>query len=67
MKKSYIQIIALLVLVTIFSGCQIQDKSKMKCGIWVDAYRGEPIAYDHMLNDIAGVDVVYLGERHTIL
>jgi len=34
--------------------------------IWVDAYSGEPVAYDDVLDDLAQVRVVYLGEIHTI-
>jgi uncharacterized iron-regulated protein len=34
--------------------------------LWIDVYRGEPLPYEDVLDDLAGVDVVYLGERHTI-
>jgi uncharacterized iron-regulated protein len=34
--------------------------------LWIDVYRGEPLQYEDVLDDLAGVDVVYLGERHTI-
>jgi uncharacterized iron-regulated protein len=37
-----------------------------RCGLWVDAVRGEPVAYDALVADLATADVVYLGERHTI-
>ncbi len=37
-----------------------------RCGFWVDTYRGEPVAYKQMLMDLAEVDVVYLGEHHTL-
>jgi uncharacterized iron-regulated protein len=34
--------------------------------LWIDVYRGEPLQYEEVLDDLAGVGVVYLGERHTI-
>jgi uncharacterized iron-regulated protein len=34
--------------------------------LWIDVYRGEPLPYEEVLDDLAGVDAVYLGERHTI-
>ncbi len=37
-----------------------------RCAVWVDAYRGEPASYGEILDDLAGVDVVYIGERHTL-
>lgn len=67
MKKSCIQTTMLLASILIVSGCQMQAKSISKCGMWVDVYRGEPAAYNDMLEDLAGVDVVYLGERHTLM
>lgn len=35
-------------------------------GLWVDFFRGEPVGYGAVLDDLAGVDVVYLGEYHTV-
>lgn len=40
--------------------------SAHRCSLWLDVYDGEPVAYADMLDDLAGVRVVYLGERHTI-
>ena len=37
-----------------------------RCSLWVDAVRGEPVAYDALVADLATADVIYLGERHTI-
>lgn len=34
--------------------------------LWIDALQGEPVQYETMLADLAAVDVVYLGERHTL-
>ncbi len=34
--------------------------------IWVDVYGGEPVTFEDMMDDLAGVDVIYLGERHEV-
>ncbi|MBI3947292.1 MAG: ChaN family lipoprotein [Armatimonadetes bacterium] len=37
-----------------------------RCQLWVDVYRGEPLAYPDVLADLAGARVLYLGERHGV-
>jgi len=37
-----------------------------RVGFWIDVYRGEPVTYDEVLEDLAGVRVVYLGECHSL-
>ena len=37
-----------------------------RCGFWIDVYNGEPVSYTDLVDDLAGVRVVYLGERHTL-
>jgi uncharacterized iron-regulated protein len=37
-----------------------------RCTMWIDMVRGEPVPYAEMLDDLAEVRVVYLGERHTL-
>lgn len=37
-----------------------------RCRLWIDACQGEPTTYPAVLADMAGVRVVYLGERHTL-
>ncbi|NLY02225.1 MAG: ChaN family lipoprotein [Rhodopirellula sp.] len=37
-----------------------------RCALWIDLYRGEPVAHTEMLDDLAAARVVYLGERHTL-
>jgi uncharacterized iron-regulated protein len=37
-----------------------------RCGFWIDLCAGEPIAEDELLDDLAKVRVVYLGERHSL-
>ena len=34
--------------------------------LWIDVYRGEPLDYGEMLDDLVGAGVVYLGEFHTL-
>lgn len=38
-----------------------------RCGFWIDLYSGEPIEEGELLDDLAGVRVVYLGERHSLV
>ncbi|MDY0170407.1 MAG: ChaN family lipoprotein [Thermoguttaceae bacterium] len=38
-----------------------------RCSMWVDSYRGEPVPYEAVVDDLAGVRVVYLGERHRLV
>jgi uncharacterized iron-regulated protein len=35
-------------------------------GLWVDVYQGEPMPYENVLEDLATVRTIYLGERHTL-
>jgi len=37
-----------------------------RSSVWVDVYAGEPLAYEHLLDDLAEVRVIYLGEHHRI-
>jgi uncharacterized iron-regulated protein len=37
-----------------------------RCAFWIDLYSGEPVAYTELIEDLAGIDVVYLGEKHTL-
>jgi uncharacterized iron-regulated protein len=37
-----------------------------RCSLWIDVYQGEPLAYEDVLDDLASVRVIYLGEYHTI-
>jgi uncharacterized iron-regulated protein len=37
-----------------------------RCNLWIDLCQGEPSVYDEVLDDLAGVRVIYLGEYHTI-
>ena len=37
-----------------------------RCSLWIDACQGEPLSYQGLLDDLAEVRVIYLGERHTL-
>lgn len=37
-----------------------------RCSLWIDACQGEPLSYQAVLDDLAEVRVIYLGERHTL-
>ena len=56
--------VGILSLLTLAS-CAATD-GPHRCSLWVDAYDGEPATYAAMLDDLAGVRVIYIGERHTI-
>ena len=43
-----------------------EDEAADRAGFWIDLYFGEPIAYEEMLEDLAGSQVIYLGERHRL-
>lgn len=38
--------------------------SSKRCMLWVDVYTGEPVSFDSVVEDCAGVEAVYIGERH---
>lgn len=46
------------------TGCS--TVSSKRASIWVDMRSGEPVVYEALLRDLSGVDVVYLGEKHTL-
>jgi uncharacterized iron-regulated protein len=37
-----------------------------RCALWVDMYSGEPVLYGDLLGDLVDVEIVYLGEKHTL-
>ncbi len=40
--------------------------SQHRCSVWVDTVNAEPVSWDGLIADLATVDVVYLGETHTL-
>jgi uncharacterized iron-regulated protein len=59
-------VVWLLTLLAILPQAAIAAEEPGRRSLWIDVYRGEPLRYEEVLDDLAGVDVVYLGERHTI-
>jgi len=58
---------ALLPVLLFVAGCSsLGEESDKRCSFWIDAYRGEPVRYEDILEDLANVHVIYLGERHTL-
>lgn len=49
----------------VFSEDGVKDKDGRQ-SFWIDLFRGEPVRYGAVLDDLAGVDVVYLGEYHGV-
>lgn len=41
-------------------------KDDGRCTMWVDSYRGEPVRYQNVVDDVKNVRVIYLGEAHTL-
>jgi uncharacterized iron-regulated protein len=37
-----------------------------RASLWIDAYEGEPVRYEEVLDDLATARTIYLGERHTL-
>lgn len=58
-----------LLFVLLFTGASAAaERGAGKTGdIWIDVYQGEPLPYEDVLDDLAKADVIYLGERHTIV
>ena len=55
-------VLSLSLVSAIAGGCARGER----CGFWIDLYRGEPIPYEDILEDLEGVRVVYIGEIHTL-
>jgi len=42
----------------------VAGEDQPRRSFWIDLYHGEPAAYKEVVEDLAGVRVVYIGERH---
>lgn len=62
-RASSVLATAVLLIATAGAGTTVTDD---RCVLWIDLYSGEPVTYGEIVDDLAGVDVVYLGERHTL-
>ncbi|MBI1391087.1 MAG: hypothetical protein GC154_21885 [bacterium] len=49
-----------------FIGCASLGHAGDRCSFWLDLYRGEPVAWEDMLDDLASSKIVFLGEVHTL-
>lgn len=56
-------------------GCTVMQADNVTAGggderervtLWLDMYRGEPLPFSAVMEDLAGVDIVYVGETHTL-
>jgi len=54
------------VLVLVTSGFAVAEDDTGRPAVWIDLYRGEPLAYAEILEDLSGVRVIYLGESHRL-
>jgi len=52
------------ILVTASSAAGGEDERRQS--FWIDLYQGEPVRYGEVVEDLAGVRVVYIGERHRL-
>lgn len=52
-------------IVAVTMGCAAPE-APSRAMMWVDVYRGEPIAEAELLDDLATAQVVYVGERHGV-
>lgn len=61
-----------LIPTTVMSACLLMlaacaaPSAEPRCGLWIDVYRGEPLPYVELLEDLRAARVIYLGERHTV-
>jgi uncharacterized iron-regulated protein len=53
-----------LVLLGMSTVCAVADQPR--CDSWVDLYRGEPLPYADLLDDVKDADIIYVGETHSI-
>lgn len=53
-------------LLAAISSASFAADDERRCSLWLDVCRGEPVPYGEMLDDLAGVQVIYLGETHTL-
>ncbi|NQU25287.1 MAG: ChaN family lipoprotein [Candidatus Nealsonbacteria bacterium] len=48
------------------SAAALAAEDERRANLWVDLYQGEPVRYENVLDDLAGVRVIYLGECHAL-
>ncbi len=50
---------SILVCLVFLSQCACSEEPAGRGTVWVDPYRGEPVTYEEVVDDLAGVRVVY--------
>ena len=56
-----------VVVLLLFASNVVQSaEPERRCSLWVDPYQGEPLTHEQVVDDLAGVRVVYLGEAHSL-
>ena len=55
-----------LLFVLFFPSIIISQNNMDSCNYWIDLYAGKPIGFNEMIDDLAGVNVVYIGEIHVV-
>lgn len=63
-RAQHLASLLLVALVVHPSICPAEQAAR--CSLWVDPYRGEPLTYEQVVDDLATVRVVYLGEAHSL-
>ncbi|NUQ61089.1 MAG: ChaN family lipoprotein [Pirellulales bacterium] len=66
MKRSWSAVAGLLLFSSVAANC-LASEEQGRCAMWIDIYRGEPISYGEMIEDLAGAGIIYLGEHHTLV
>ena len=56
----------MLVLILAAAGSAVAEDDDGRPAVWIDLYRGEPLSYAEILEDLASVRVIYLGESHRL-
>lgn len=59
-------VVVLLVVGFLSQHAALSAEPEHRCSLWVDPYRGEPLTFEEVLDDLATVRVVYLGEAHSL-
>lgn len=55
-----------LVLLLAAASSALAGEDDRRRSFWIDFYQGEPVPYEEVVEDLAGVRVIYLGERHRL-
>ena len=65
-NKRTVDVLLLIILIGIHAMTAFAESPQGRCSFWLDLYQGEPIGFDELLDDLSTVQVVYVGELHTV-